>query len=137
MTTQIGAMPISTAVATTFGLEPKAPSPTSAIAGRSMPAAATPSTADGPKPIVEKPPGRQERVGRVDRVLLRDAVLVPADVRDQDGVGHRAPDDRPGSAPGAAGSSAEVALARLGARKASRSSRRRPQSYPRSGVASP
>ena len=63
MTTQIGATPISTAVATTLGFDPKAPSPTSAMAGRPVAADATPSTAAGPKPMVENPPGVRKESG--------------------------------------------------------------------------
>ena len=46
----------------------------------------TPSTAEGPKPMVARPLGRDERPGNRDRELLADAVLVPAHVGDDEAV---------------------------------------------------
>ena len=55
MTTQVQAMPCSTAVARQVGFTPKPPSPVSVRHILSGAASLPPSTADAPKPIVARP----------------------------------------------------------------------------------
>ena len=90
ITSQTTPSPASIAVATTDGLLPNAPSPISATTARSGCASLTPSAAAGPNPIVARPLGVMNVPGHGDRELLADAVLVPADVGDDEAVfGHR------------------------------------------------
>ena len=93
ITTHTGAIPISTAVATTLGLEPNAPSPTRAIAGRPVPAA-RPRRAPPP---ARSPSSRSRRAcgtspGVSTGYCWADPVLVPADVGDEDRVRDGAPE---------------------------------------------
>ena len=92
ITTQTTGRFASIAVATTEGLLPNAPSPINATAARFGCAIFTPSTAEGPKPIVANPLGVMKVPGTVIGKLLADAVLVPADVGDDEAVfGNRGP----------------------------------------------
>ena len=65
ITSQTTPRPASIAVATTDGLLPKAPSPTSATTARSGCASFTPSAAAGPNPIVARPLGVMKVPGTV------------------------------------------------------------------------
>ncbi len=127
ITTHTGAIPISTAVAMTLGLEPKAPSPTRAIAGRPVPADATPRTAAGPNPIVENPPGVWNESGLSTGYCWATPFLFhPTSVtRMASGMAART-SARIRS--GSSGNSADVALTVLSARNDSRSRHRPSQS---------
>ena len=133
ITSQTTGRSASIAVATTDGLALKPPSPTSDTAARSGCAIFTPSTAAGPNPIVARPLGVMNVPGTVIGNCWRDAVLVPADVGDDEAVfGHALCAARSECAPDASetdsSSTDDPSSRRTPGGRAAMSSRRRPRS---------